>query len=67
MEEAERKEWADYIAEVNDEAVMSKARVEARVVEARQAGVSWNTIALGVGTSRQAARERFGKLEQLVD
>lgn len=65
MDPTERSEWVAYIAEVNDEAVEAKAKVEARVIEARKRGVSWNIIAEGVGITRQAATERFGKLPEL--
>jgi len=36
-------------------------RLEERVVHLRAAGVSWSTIGLAVGTSRQAAQQRYGR------
>lgn len=38
-----------------DEAVLAE-----RVADARARGQSWNRIALALGVSRQAARQRFG-------
>jgi hypothetical protein len=50
------------------EAAEAARRVEAQIVErveiARAHGRSWNLIALALGVSRQAARQRFaGKLK----
>ncbi|GAB3600407.1 hypothetical protein GCM10027586_03000 [Kineococcus gypseus] len=36
----------------------------AAVLRARAAGASWNELALALGVSRQAARQRFAPLEQ---
>lgn len=47
------------------EAVMRRAAVEAEiaqaVADAREQGHSWGMIALALGTSRQAARQRYGQ------
>lgn len=42
----------------------AEADVEAAVLRARRAKASWNTIALPLGVSRQAARQRFAHLER---
>ena len=47
------------IAEAVDAARAAEAKVRERVEIARARGRSWNLIALPLGVSRQAARERF--------
>ncbi|MEN8115012.1 MAG: hypothetical protein ABFS21_11570 [Actinomycetota bacterium] len=51
-------------------AVLSRARSERRVVDAiagaRAAGISWNTIGKILGTSAQAAQQRYGEIVESV-
>lgn len=47
------------VAEAADEVAASEARLREAVAHARAHGRSWNRIALALGTSRQAARQRF--------
>jgi len=47
------------IAEAVDAVRVAEAQVRERVEIARAHGRSWNLIALPLGVSRQAARERF--------
>lgn len=47
------------IAEAVDSARSAEAQIRERVEVARAHGRSWNRIALALGVSRQAARERF--------
>lgn len=47
------------VAEAADGARRSEAQVVERVSIARAHGRSWNQIALALGVSRQAARQRF--------
>jgi hypothetical protein len=47
------------IAEAVEAVRSAEARVRERVEIARARGRSWNRIALPLGVSRQAARERF--------
>ncbi len=47
------------IAEATDAVAVAQERVRERVEVARAHGRSWNRIALALGVSRQAARERF--------
>ena len=65
MDEDERAEWSARIAAVNKDVVTSKARIENVVIDARRAGCSWATIAAGLGISRQAACERFLRLDEI--
>lgn len=39
----------------------AEAELVAAVRDARSAGDSWTTIAVALGTTRQAAQQRFGK------
>lgn len=41
----------------------AEADLDAAVLAARQAGASWNALALPLGMSRQAVRQRFARLE----
>ena len=52
------------IAEAADAARRAEAEIAERVELARAHGRSWNLIALALGVSRQAARQRFaGKIK----
>ena len=48
------------IAEAADAARRDEALIIQRVAEARAHGRSWNRIAIALGVTRQAARQRFG-------
>jgi hypothetical protein len=48
------------IAEAAEAARHSEAVITERVAIARAHGQSWNRIALALGVTRQAARQRFG-------
>lgn len=48
------------IAEAADAVKAAQALLNERVIIARARGRSWNRIAIPLGVSRQAARERFG-------
>jgi len=39
----------------------AETRIRAAVLEARRSGASWALIAAALGTSRQAAHQRYGK------
>lgn len=65
MEPDERAVWRGRIAEANSLVVGAKAAVETVVIDARKAGASWNVIAAGVGTTPQAARQRFLRLPEI--
>jgi hypothetical protein len=51
------------IAEAADMARRDEALIAQRVAEARAHGRSWNRIAIALGVTRQAARQRFGKVD----
>jgi hypothetical protein len=48
------------VAQVADNVRADEARLRDAVTAARNAGRSWNRIAVALGVSRQAARQRFG-------
>jgi hypothetical protein len=48
------------IAEAAEQARCDEALIAERVAAARSHGRSWNRIAVALGVSRQAARQRFG-------
>ena len=48
------------VAQVADNVRADEARLRDAVTAARDAGRSWNRIAVALGVSRQAARQRFG-------
>jgi hypothetical protein len=48
------------IAEATEHVRRDEALVAQRVAAARSHGRSWNRIAVALGVSRQAARQRFG-------
>jgi hypothetical protein len=47
------------VAQVADNVRANEARLRDAVTAARNAGRSWNRIAVALGVSRQAARQRF--------
>lgn len=47
------------VAEAADAVTSSEAQLREAVGRARARGHSWNRIAIALGTSRQAARQRF--------
>ena len=49
------------VAEAADAVRASEARLTEAVQRARARGRSWNRIAVAIGVSRQAARQRFSK------
>jgi hypothetical protein len=51
------------IAEAADTARADEARLREAVLVARAHGRSWNQIAVALGVSRQAARQRFATKE----
>lgn len=55
-------EWIAYIAEAVAAVNSCKEALDTRVVEAREAGCSWDLIARGTATSRQNVTKRFAKL-----
>jgi hypothetical protein len=57
--EPERIEDLRAIAEAADAARADEARLREAVQVARARGRSWNQIAVALGVSRQAARQRF--------
>ena len=67
MEPEQRDAWAAKIAEATEAAVDTKAKVENLVIAARKAGASWAVIGRGVGTTAQAAHERFTKLVEIIE
>jgi hypothetical protein len=48
------------VAQATDNLRADEARLRDAVRAARNAGRSWNRIAVALGVSRQAARQRFG-------
>jgi hypothetical protein len=48
------------VAQAADSVRADEARLRDAVATARNAGSSWNRIAIALGVSRQAARQRFG-------
>ncbi len=72
------KRFEDYKPSLDDEvdvaeyllrrAVLARARSERQVVEAvetaRRAGVSWSRIGAELGTSAQAAQQRYGSVTE---
>jgi hypothetical protein len=51
------------VAEAVDRLHAAEAGVETAVLRARRAGATWNDLALPLGVSRQAARQRYARLE----
>ena len=49
------------IADATDKVAAAEARLRETVEIARALGWSWNRIAIPLGTTRQAARQRFDK------
>lgn len=54
------------IAAASDAARADEARLQAAVEVARAHGRSWNHIAVALGVSRQAARQRFARSAAVV-
>ena len=52
------------VAEAADAVAAAQARVNEAVIVARAHGHSWGRIGVALGMSRQAARQRFGVLEE---
>src|SRR5579872_1582482 len=55
------------VARAADAVEAAKAALEAAVVNARARDRSWNQIAMSLGVSRQAARQRFGEAGRADD
>ena len=55
------------VARAADAVEAAKAALEAAVGNARAHDRSWNQIAMSLGVSRQAARQRFGDLGRVDD
>jgi len=51
------------VATAVDRVRAAEEDLTAAVLRARRAGASWNHLALALGVSRQAARQRFAALE----
>lgn len=49
------------IREAFEDAAHAQQRLTDRVIFARAAGFSWNTIGIMLGTSGEAARQRYGR------
>ncbi|NIZ93392.1 hypothetical protein [Kineococcus rubinsiae] len=52
------------VATAVDRVQVAEEDLTAAVLPARRAGASWNHLALALGVSRQAARQRFAALEK---
>lgn len=61
-EEAENIDDLRMVAEAADAVAASEAHLREAVSRARAHGRSWNRIAVALGTSRQAARQRFASM-----
>ena len=59
---ADNTEDLKAVAVASDAVADSEARLREAVAIARAHGRSWNRIAIALGVSRQAARQRFGAL-----
>lgn len=66
VEPEDREVWAARIAEVKSSSIDAKARVDIAVIDARQAGASWATIAKGLGISRQGAMDQYRWMPEIV-
>lgn len=55
------------VADVVDRLHTAERDLADAVLRARRAGASWNHLALALGVSRQAARQRFAALEKAAD
>jgi hypothetical protein len=55
------------VARAADAVEAAKAALEAAVANARASHRSWNQIAMSLGVSRQAARQRFGDSDRAND
>lgn len=52
------------VATAVDRIQVAEEDLTAAVLRARRAGASWNHLALALGVSRQAARQRFAAVEK---
>jgi len=52
------------VATAVDRLQVAEEALTTAVLRARRAGASWNHLALALGVSRQAARQRFAALEK---
>lgn len=52
------------VATAVDRVQVAEQDLTAAVLRARRAGASWNHLALALGVSRQAARQRFAAVEK---
>lgn len=52
------------VAAAVDRVQAAEEDLRAAVLRARRAGASWNHLALALGVSRQAARQRFAAVEK---
>lgn len=60
--------YLKHISEASERAVEAQnALADARCATARAAGDSWSRIATVLGTSRQAAQERYGPSSERYD
>ena len=50
---------AGWVAAANEQAKTAEATLLAAIIRARQTGLSWTAIGTQLGTSRQAAQQRF--------
>lgn len=61
---AQAERWGSYSAHPLMDLVDARkhidAAIAAQVVAARQAGESWELIGIALGTSKQAAQQRYG-------
>ena len=60
---AERLDDLEAIARAADAARRDATQLREAVATARGRGRSWNEIAVALGVSRQAARQRFGRAD----
>jgi hypothetical protein len=63
-------EWDKELSQVikaNQDVKVAELTLRRQVVMARKSGQSWASIGFALGTSRQAAQQRFGSDEGLSD
>jgi hypothetical protein len=63
----EERRHEEAIREANYNLAGAVRLLEARVIKARRAGMSWNVVARGIGITRQSASARFEKLPELAE
>jgi hypothetical protein len=62
--EAEYESWdrsISLVVQADRDLEVAELRLRHQVAEARRAGHSWAVIGVALGTSRQAAQQRFGR------